>query len=71
MIKLALTFQEAEALHKILSCRLLGISQELAAPPPLGCDLLRSEEESVRRVIGSLEEQGIGVEAEIFGGYAE
>jgi hypothetical protein len=72
MIKLELTYQEAETLHKVLRKHLSDIANEMQANAIEDfTELLRQEESSIRHIVDYLVAQGIGVSAEAFGGYPE
>ncbi len=72
MIKLVLTYQEAQVLHKVLREHLSEISNEIAANVIEDfTELLRLEESTIRHIVDYLQEQGIDVTAEMFGGYSE
>ncbi len=72
MIKLALTYQEAETLHKVLREHLVDIANEMQANAIEDfTELLKLEESSIRHVVDYLVAQGIGTPAEMFGGYPE
>ncbi len=72
MIRLELTFQEAEALHKVLREHLCEIAAEIEANAIEDfTELLQQEEGALRRIVDDLAAQGIGVPAEMFGGYSE
>ncbi len=72
MIRLELTYQEAEVLHKILREHLSEIANEISANAIEDfTELLRLEESTVRRLVDYLQAQGVDVTAEMFGGYSE
>jgi hypothetical protein len=72
MIKLELTYQEAETLHKVLREHLSDIANEMNANAIEDfTELLQREELSIRHIVDYLVAQGIGMPAEMFGGYPE
>jgi hypothetical protein len=72
MIKLELTYWEAETLHKILCEHLSDIASESNANAIEDfTDLLKREELSIQHIVDALQAQGIDVSAEMFGGYSE
>ncbi|MBI5848521.1 MAG: hypothetical protein HZB31_11355 [Nitrospirae bacterium] len=62
MIKLELTHDEAELLHKVLDCYLGELAIEMAAN---GIEdftgILQKEDKSVQTMLRHLKEQGIGI----------
>ncbi len=72
MIKIDLTFREGELLHRILQDQLSDIALEMTTNEIEGfAELLRQEEVLVKNILESLQAQGVGVSAEMYGGYSE
>jgi predicted transcriptional regulator len=72
MIKLELTYQEAETLHKVLREHLADIANERQANAIEDfAELLKQEESSIKNIVDYLVAQGMGIPAEMFGGYPE
>lgn len=72
MVKFELTYAEAELLHRILHDYLADLEKEMATNTLEGLnELLREEKTLMQKILDRLETHGIGVPAEMFGGYPE
>lgn len=72
MIKFEFTYSEATLLHRILHDYLADLEKEMATNTLEGLnELLREEKTLMQKILDALETHGIGVPAEMFGGYPE
>jgi hypothetical protein len=72
MIKLELTFQEAEILEKVLREHLADIAREIDANAIEDLtELLKEEEAGIRHIVDYLVTDGVDISAETLGGYPE
>ena len=72
MFKFEFTYTEAELLHRIFHDYLAELEKEASVNTLAGlAELLKEEEALMQKVLDDLEAHGIGVPAEIFGGYPE
>ncbi len=72
MINLQFTHGEAELLHRIFHDYLAEVEKEMATNTLEGlAELLTEEKKFMTKVLDELEAHGIGVPADMFGGYPE
>lgn len=72
MVKFDFTYSEATLLHRILHDYLFELKNEMATNTLENLtELLEAEEALMQKIVDDLEAHGIGVQAELFGGYPE
>lgn len=72
MIKLELTYNEAALLHRIFHSYLAEVEIEMSTNQIEGLkELLKEETALMQKTLDYLEAHGIGVAAEMYGGYPE
>ncbi len=72
MIKLELTFQEAEILEKVLREHLSDIAREIDTNVIEDLtELLKEEQTAIQHIVDYLVARGVDITAEMFGGYPE
>lgn len=72
MINLEFTYSEAELLHRVFHDYLAEVEKEMTTNTLEGlADLLKEEKTLMIKMLDELETRGIGVLAEMFGGYPE
>lgn len=72
MIKLEFTYGEANLLHRILHDHLSELDHEMTVNQLEGfIEILRAEQTLIQRILDELEARGVGISAEMFGGYPE
>ncbi len=72
MVKFEFSFSEAALLHRALHDHLAELEEEMAKNTLEGLsEILQAERSLIEKIIDQLEEHGIGVSSEIFGGYSE
>ncbi|MBI5034737.1 MAG: hypothetical protein HZB51_29800 [Chloroflexi bacterium] len=72
MVKFEFSFDEATLLHRALHDHLAELETEMAKNTLEGFpEILEDEKALIEKIIDQLEQHGIGISSEIFGGYPE